>query len=77
MNKTYLLIIVGILLVGTISAITLSNVAFSKEITSISSKLFCDKLSITKLCAKDIPLTNTGLSIKQDPKTLVYEVKAK
>lgn len=80
MRKIFVFIILGILLIGTMTALTLSN-TFTKEITSISSKLMCNKLalstSIIKSCEKNVSLSDSGIIIKQDPKTLVYEVKAR
>lgn len=72
MKKIYLALIVGILLVGIITAsITLSNYIKVREKTIISTDLFCkeeQKLSIlNKSCNEKTPqnlsLSNTNLKI--------------
>jgi len=79
------LIILGILLVGIVTAVTfsLSDSNFTEEITTISSSLFYDKLvSMDKMDSKDVPKDTTlevpdSLEIKQDPKTGVTMVQSK
>ncbi len=84
MKKIYLFIILGILLVGTITAFTLSlsDSDFKTKITTISSSLFYDKLVETnKIDSKEIPkdttlsLEDSGLEITQN-KDGVIRVRA-
>ena len=92
MKKIYLTLILGILLVGTATAgILMLEKIYTKEITTISSDLFCEKqlensltsnYEVSKECLdkkrnSEIDLTNSLIEIKQDPKTGVLRVRAK
>lgn len=64
--KKILLIILGILLVGIITAVSLSLSSddFKTKVTTISSSLFYDKLlSLNKIDSKEIP-KNTNLDLE-------------
>lgn len=85
MKKIFIFIILGILLAGVITAVSLSvsKDSFTKEVTEISSSLFYEKMiSLNKIDSKEIPkdttlsLENSGLEITQN-KDGVYRVRAK
>ncbi len=80
-----LLTIIGILLVGIISAVslTLSNTDFKEKVFTISSSLFYEKLlGLEKIDSKDIPrnteldLSDSGLEITKN-KDGVIRVRTK
>ncbi len=83
MKKIYLILIIGILLVGTIAAISLSIFEVSKsdfktKITTISSSLFYDKLvEKNKIDLKEVPenttlnLEDSGLDISQNKEGVI------
>ena len=75
MEKILLITIIGILLVGIISAVslTLSNTDFKEKVFTISSSLFYEKLlGLEKIDSKDIPknteldLSDSGLEITKN-----------
>ena len=62
MKKLYFILILGILLIGTITAVSfsLSNTDFKTKVTTIYSNLFYNKLlSLNKIDSKEIPKDTT------------------
>jgi len=88
LNKILLITIIGILLVGTITSLTITNSlgvsdTFKEKINEISSLIFYNKLVImNKIFLKEIPkdtklsLEDSGLEITKN-KEGIYKVKAK
>jgi len=89
MKKIYITLIIGILIVGVVSSLAfgLDKKDFTKKIDKMNAKKFCDKnkemIKIEKKECKDlekdnykIDITNSGIEIKQNPKTGILMVRA-
>jgi len=84
MKKILMIFIFGIMILGVVSAVTLSvDSDFKEKVVTLSSSLFYDKLiSLDKLSVKEIPkstdldLSNSGLEITKN-KEGVIKVYAK